>query len=115
MSRASIAQPEGGHEGLLGNLDAPDLLHALLALLLPFEQLALARDFTAVALGDDVLALRLHRLACDDPAADRGLDRNVEQLARNELAELLRHPPAVVVGLVAVDDRRERVDRDVVE
>ena len=65
------------------------------------SSLRLRRDVTAVALGDDVLALRLHRLAGDDAPADRGLDRHVEQLARDQLAQLLGHAPAVVVRLVA--------------
>src|SRR3954471_13390962 len=92
--RGLLVEAEGGDEGFLGNFDAADLLHALLALLLALEQLALARDVTAVALREDVLALRLHRLAGDDPAAHRRLDRHVEQLARNELAQLRRHAPA---------------------
>src|SRR4051794_33042931 len=87
----SVVQPQRGHERLLGDLHAADLLHALLSLLLAVEELALARDVAAVALGDDVLALRLHRLAGDDAPADRRLDRDVEQLARDQLAELLGH------------------------
>jgi hypothetical protein len=43
-------------------------LHALLAFLLLLEQLALARDVAAVALGEHVLAQRLDRLARDDAA-----------------------------------------------
>ena len=39
-----------------GTSTQPDLLHALLALLLLLEQLALAGDVAAVALRDDVLA-----------------------------------------------------------
>jgi hypothetical protein len=44
-------------------LDAADHLHALLALLLLLEQLALAGDVTAVALGEHVLADRADVLA----------------------------------------------------
>ena len=44
------------------------LLHALLARLLLLEQLLLARDVAAVALGEHVLAQRLDRLARDDVA-----------------------------------------------
>jgi hypothetical protein len=40
-----------GEEGLLRDLDVPDHLHALLAFLLLLEQLALAGDVAAVALG----------------------------------------------------------------
>src|SRR3954453_8426846 len=56
------ADLEHRQERLLGHLDPADLLHALLAFLLLLEQLALARDVAAVALGDHVLAHRLHRL-----------------------------------------------------
>src|SRR3712207_6875935 len=55
---------------------------ALLALLLLFEQLALAADVAAVALGEHVLTLGLDRLAGNDLRADRRLDRHVEHLAR---------------------------------
>ena len=68
--RRVVAELQDGQERLLGHLDAPDLLHAPLALLLLLEQLALARDVAAVALGDDVLAEGLDRLAGDDVRAD---------------------------------------------
>src|SRR6478752_354696 len=100
IGRPSVVQSERGHERLLGHLDAADLLHALLPLFLAIEELALAGDVAAVALGDDVLALRLHRFAGDDAPADRGLDRHVEELARDELAQLLRHALPVVVRAV---------------
>ena len=64
-----------------GTSTEPDLLHALLALLLALQQLALAADVAAVALGQHVLALGLHGLAGEDLAADRRLDRHVEELA----------------------------------
>ena len=41
-----------GQERLLRDLDRADLLHALLALFLLLEELALARDVAAVALGE---------------------------------------------------------------
>jgi hypothetical protein len=65
---AQSSSLEGGDERLLGDLDAADVLHLLLALLLLLEQLALAGDVAAVALGQHVLALGLHRLAGDDLA-----------------------------------------------
>ena len=49
-------------------------------------------------------------LAGDDLAADGGLDRHVEELARDELAQLLDQLAAAGVGLVAVDDQRQGVD-----
>ena len=84
------AEAEDGHEGFLRDLDVADHLHPLLALFLLLEQLALAGDVAAVALGEHVLAHRPDRLAGDDPAADRGLDRHLEHLARDQLAQLLR-------------------------
>src|SRR5436190_24099091 len=103
------ADIEHRQERVLRHLDAPHLLHALLALLLALEQLALARDVAAVALGGDVLAVGLHRLARDDLGADRRLDRDVELLARDLLAQLLGERLADVVGLVAVDDHAQGV------
>ena len=55
----SLATLEHGQERLLRDLDPPDLLHALLPFLLLLEELALAGDVAAVALGGDVLAQRL--------------------------------------------------------
>src|SRR6185437_12548054 len=82
---------ERGDEGLLRNLDAADHLHSLLALLLLLQQLALTGDVTAVALGEHVLADGADVLARDNPRSDRRLDRHLELLARNELAELAGH------------------------
>src|SRR4051812_3529731 len=48
---AVAADVQHSEERVLRHLDAPDLLHALLALLLALEQLALAADVAAVALG----------------------------------------------------------------
>src|SRR5262245_60298052 len=45
---------EEGEERLLGDVDAAHLLHALLAFLLLLEELPLARDVAAVALGEHV-------------------------------------------------------------
>src|SRR5215211_2419878 len=89
-----LIQLEHRQEGLLGHLHASDLLHALLPLLLLLEELALAADVAAVALRDHVLAHRLHRLARDDLRADRCLDRHLELLARDLLAQALdEHAP----------------------
>src|SRR6476620_4103602 len=100
-----------GDERLRRDLHGADVLHPLLAGLLLLEQLALAADVTAVALGEDVLADRADRLAGDHARADRGLDRHLELLARDQVLELAGHHHAVGVGGVAVDDRAERVDR----
>lgn len=46
----SSVEFEDGQEGFLRNFDRADLLHALFALFLFFEQLALTRDVAAVTL-----------------------------------------------------------------
>src|ERR1700758_3960446 len=73
----------------LRDLDRAHLLHPLLSLFLLLEQLALARHVAAVALGGDVLAQRADRFAGDHFRADRGLDHDLEQLPRDQLAQLL--------------------------
>src|SRR5947207_12489412 len=95
-----VAQAQGRDERLLRYLDPPDALHPLLAFLLLLEQLALARHVAAVALGHHVLALCLHRLSSDDAAADGRLDRDVEQLAGDELSQLGGHLPSVLLGQI---------------
>src|SRR3954463_8719895 len=102
---------EDGEERLLRDLHVAHLLHALLAGLLLLEQLALARDVAAVALGEHVLAASLDGLPRDDARPDRRLDRHVEHLPRDLLAQLLDERPSAVVGEVAVHDQRERIDR----
>src|SRR6188472_4459692 len=97
---------QDGEERLLRHLDAADLLHPLLALLLLLEQLPLARDVAAVALREHVLALRLHRLAGDHAGPDRGLDRDVEELPWDLLLQPLDQRAAAAVRGVAVDDKR---------
>src|SRR5690349_960733 len=64
--RPLIARLEDGHERFLRNVNTADALHALFAFLLLFEQLALARDVAAVALGRHVLTHRLDRFPRDD-------------------------------------------------
>src|SRR5688572_20836089 len=105
-----LAYPEDRQECLLGNFHGAELLHALLPLLLLFEELALAGHVATVALGQHVLAQRLHGGARNDLAADRGLDRDLEHLARDQFLHLVHQLPAALVGAVAVDDHRQRVD-----
>src|SRR3954471_14207643 len=80
---------ERGDEGRLRDLDVADLAHPLLALLLLLKKLLLAADVAAVALGEHVFAQRTDRLAGDHPAADRGLDGDLEELARDQLLQPL--------------------------
>src|SRR5215510_2518871 len=84
-----LADVEDGEERLLWYLDGADLLHPLFPCLLLLEQLALARDVAAVAFREHVLPLGLHGLARNDARANRRLDRNVEHLPRNLLAQLV--------------------------
>ena len=97
---------EDGEEGVLRDLDVADLLHPLLAFLLLLQQLALAGDVAAVALGGDVLAEGRDRLAGDDLGADGGLDGDLELVAVDLRPELLDQLQAASIGLVAVDDDR---------
>src|SRR4051794_34780109 len=83
-----LAGGERSDEGFLRHFDPTDHLHALLALLLLLQQLALGGDVTAVALGEHVLADRPDVLASDDAGADRGLDGHLEVLPRDQPAQL---------------------------
>src|SRR6266571_2824156 len=102
-------------ERLLWDLDRSHLLHALLSFFLLLEQLALARHVASIALGGDVLAQWADRLAGDHFGPDRSLDHDLEQLARDQLFQLLGDLLAPLVRLVAMDDHRERVHRLAVE
>src|SRR5437660_623361 len=102
LERRSFPLVEHRHEGFLWDFHGADGLHALLALLLLVEELALAGDVAAVALGGDVLSEGLDGLAGDDLAADGGLHRNFELVAGDLLAELAHEDAAAVFGLVAV-------------
>src|SRR5215207_9161369 len=82
---ATAIHLQHGEECLLRDLDRPDLLHPLLALLLLLEQLPLAGDVAAVELRGDVLAQRLDGLAGDHVRADRRLHGDVEKLPRDRV------------------------------
>src|SRR5438105_5481995 len=94
---------------LLGNLDRADLLHALFPFALLLEQLALAGDVAAVALGRHILAQRPDRLARDHLRPDRRLDHDLEQLARNQVLQLLGDLASPFIRLVLVNDHAEGV------
>src|SRR2546422_242561 len=100
---------EHREERFLRDLHGAHLLHPLLSFLLLFEQLALARDVAAVALGGHVLAQRPDRLARDHLGPDRCLDHDLEQLSRNQVLELLGDLAAPLVRLITMDDNAERV------
>ena len=101
---------EDRHKGLLRDLDRSDGLHALLALFLLLEQLALTRDIAAVALGKHVLAQGLDRLAGDDLAADGSLHGDLKHLARDIVLELFADLSGSCIGVVGEEDEAQRVD-----
>src|ERR1700687_3209258 len=68
-----------GDKGFLRDVNLAELPHLLLAFLLLLQKLSFARDVAAIALCGDVLAQRAHGFARDHLAADRRLDRNLEQ------------------------------------
>ena len=99
---------------LLRDIDASDLLHALLALFLFFEEFALARDIAAVAFRKNILPQRPDRFTGDDFAADRRLHRHLELMLRDEnidavIVGLDPHSP-VTHSLADTDDEAFRMD-----
>ena len=106
---------EHGGERLAGQGDAAELAHLLFALFLLFQQLFLAGDVAAVALGQHILAHGLDRLAGDDLAADGRLNGDLEEVARDVVPQLLADAAALGVGVVAEDDHGQSVHRVSVE
>src|SRR4051812_18864353 len=82
-----FVEAPGRVECILGGIDRADIVHALFALFLALQELSLPADVAPVALGQHVLALGLHGLPGDDAPADGGLDRDVEHLSRDQLAQ----------------------------
>ena len=75
------------------------------------SSLRLRRQVAAVALGQHVLAQRLHGGARDDVRADGRLHGHFEHLARNQFLHLVDQLAAALIGVVAVHDDRQRIDR----
>src|SRR5215813_10820986 len=94
-------------ERLLRDVDLAVLAHLLLAFLLLLQQLAFARDVAAVALGGHVLTESTHGLARDHLATNRGLDRHLEHVRRNELFQLFCHGAAARLGACLVHQHRK--------
>src|SRR6185437_16560121 len=105
-----IPRFEDGHEGFLGDIDAADALHALLAFFLLLEQLAFAGDVAAVAFGGDVFADRFDGFASDDLSADRGLQGNLKQMAIDFFLQSHQQLTAARLGMIAMDDDAEGID-----
>src|SRR3546814_5086990 len=76
---ALIPHAQRRDEGFLRDLHGPIFAHPLLALFLLLQQLLLAGDVAAIAFRGHVLAHRRDGLAGDHLAADRSLDRDLEQ------------------------------------
>src|SRR5215213_1966230 len=93
--RRVCASSESRHKCLWRNLDPPYHFHALLALLLPFEQLALSGDVPAIAFRQHILPDCSNRLARDHPRSNRRLYRNLELLPRNQFFQFGGHHDAV--------------------
>src|SRR5690606_31872171 len=86
------------NESLLRDFHLSEFAHFLLAGLLLLEQLALAGDVTAVALGQHVLPKGTDGFARNNPAADRRLNGDLEEMRRDELFQFLAHGPAALLG-----------------
>src|SRR6195952_1527353 len=108
MASALVAHPERRNKRLLWDRHRSILPHLQLALLLLVEQLALAAGVAAIAFRGHVLAHRADRLAGDHLAADRRLDRDLEQMARDQFLEPLDHAAPPRLGGAAVDDHAQR-------
>lgn len=85
-------------KSFLGDFHLAELAHAFLAGLLLVEQLALAGRIAAVALRGYVLAQGADGFARNDLAAERGLDRDLEKMARDQVFQLLAHDPPARLG-----------------
>src|SRR4051794_26811036 len=91
VSKLSAARPpisaihlQRRDKSFLRDVDLAELPHLLLAFLLLLKKFALTRDVAAVAFRGDVLAQRADGFAGDDLAADRGLDRDLEHVRRDQ-------------------------------
>ena len=101
---------QNGEECLLGHLYPTDLLHALLALLLLLEELALTADIAAVALRSHILADGLNSLPRDDFRAYSSLYGDVKLLPRDELLEFLTHAAPELHRVVGMSKSGKGID-----
>src|SRR5579863_8482742 len=93
-----FADTKDGEEGLLWNIDLADALHPLLAFLLLFQELSLAGNVAAVALGEHILAQGGDRFAGHDLCPDGGLDGDFELLPGDEFAHFGNQQLAALVS-----------------
>src|ERR1700736_516677 len=108
---ALLIELQHRHKSLFRDLDGSHPLHPSLSFLLLFQEFALAGDVTPIALCQDVLAHCGYRLASDHLTADRRLNRNLEQLTRDDRLQLLDQLPALDLGFAAMGDEGKRVHR----
>ena len=101
---------QDGYEGFLRDIDAAELLHLRLSLLLLFEQLFLSRYVAAVQLCRDVFSKWSDGCSGDDCAADGSLDGNFELMPRNFFGESFTVVQSSASGLFAVDEVGKCVD-----
>ncbi len=87
--RLILVGAEHGDECFLRDVDAAELLHLRLPLLLLLQQLVFARHVAAIQLGGHILTVRLDRRPGDDGAADGALNRDLELVPRNRFGKLL--------------------------
>ena len=76
-----------------------------------FQELLLAGDVAAIALGKHVFATRLDVGACKDACAHSRLDGHLEELLGDDALELDCQVMTQLVGLVFMDDKAQRVNR----
>src|SRR5687767_4314852 len=107
----AAANFEHGQERFLRDFHSTNSLHPPLALFLLFEKLAFTRDVAAVALGEHVLPDGGDVLSRDHLVADGGLQRNLEHLARNQLAEPGDQGAATFLRELLVHDHRQCIHR----
>src|SRR5438105_14126145 len=99
---AALADFEHRQECLLGDIYATDSLHALLAFLLFFQQLTLARDVAAIAFGEHVLSHGRDGFACVDFGSNRCLYVDFVNLSRYQLPHLEQPDSSKTISGLAV-------------
>src|SRR5580704_1083037 len=88
---------EDREKRLLWYLDLAELLHSLFAFALFLQQLSLARDVAAIALGGDILPHSRDCFASDDARTDRRQQRNLELMLRDFAFEPFHKPSSPLV------------------
>ena len=99
-----VAQFEHSHKRFGRYLYRTETAHFLFAFFLLFKQLLFARDVAAVALGENILAHCLYRLARDYARAYRSLYRYLEKLTRDVVLQPLGYLAGAGICLFLVND-----------